>query len=71
MPTSKKTASTKPSKAASNRSPLPPYGIAIKEALARGNSQEMRKLAVSARKWVTEVQAALDKLEKTIKQKAR
>lgn len=71
MPTSKKTASTKPSKSASNRSPLPPYGIAIKEALARGNSQEMRKLAVSARKWVTEVQAALDKLEKTIKQKAR
>jgi hypothetical protein len=62
-----KKSSTK--KAAPTRGPLPPYGIAIKEAAARGNVAEMKKTAASARKWLKEVQSALEALEKTISKK--
>lgn len=48
------------------RGPLPPYGPPIKEAIARGNVAEMKKLAASTRKWLKDVQAALDRLEKAI-----
>jgi hypothetical protein len=68
MPT-KKAGTTKSVKAATARAPVPPYGIAIKEAVARGNSVEMRKLAASTRKWLNDVQSALEKLEKAISQK--
>jgi hypothetical protein len=46
--------------------PLPPYGIAIRQAIARGDSQEMRKVALSARQYLGRVQSALDGLEKAI-----
>lgn len=63
----KKTGSSKPTKAAAAaRGPLPPYGPPIKEAIARGNVAEMKKLAASTRKWLKDVQAALDRLEKAI-----
>jgi hypothetical protein len=45
---------------------VPPYGEAIRQATARGDQAEMRKAAVSARKWIKDAQAALDKLEKKL-----
>ena len=45
---------------------MPPYGVAIKEALARGDVQEMRRVAASGRKHLKDVQAALARLEKAI-----
>ena len=43
---------------------IPPYGVPIREAIARGDKQEMRKVAMAARKWLKDVQAALDQLDK-------
>jgi hypothetical protein len=69
-PATKKSAGKKASAAASIRNgPLPPYGIAIRDAVSRGNAQEMRAVAVSARKYLKDVQSALDKLEKSISPK--
>ena len=73
MPT-KKTASTKKasSKKAAKASAaikggaVPPYGIAIREAIGRGDGQEMKKAATAGRKWLKDIQAALDKLEKAL-----
>ena len=47
--------------------PVPPYGVAIREAIARGDVQEMRQLAASTRKWLAEVNEALRNLESSIK----
>ena len=47
--------------------PVPPYGEAIRGAMARGDAQEMRKAAASARKWVSDVQSALAQLESAMK----
>jgi hypothetical protein len=45
---------------------VPPYGPPIREAMARGDAAEMRRVASSARKWIKDAQAALEKLEKRI-----
>ncbi len=45
---------------------VPPYGEAIRQAAARGDEAEMRKTAASARKWIKDAQAALEKLEKKL-----
>ncbi|MBV9928541.1 MAG: DUF1843 domain-containing protein [Acidobacteria bacterium] len=45
---------------------VPPYGEAIRGAAARGDAAEMRKVAASARKWIKDAQAALDKLEQKL-----
>ena len=45
---------------------VPPYGPPIREAMARGDAQEMRRVAASARKWIRDAQAALEKLEQRI-----
>jgi hypothetical protein len=45
---------------------LPPYGIAIRQAIARGDSQEMQKVALSARRYLSNVQSALDELNMSI-----
>ena len=42
---------------------VPPYGEAIRGAIARGDTQEMRNVAENARKWITDVQSALKQLE--------
>ena len=42
---------------------VPPYGPPIREAIARGDAAEMRRVATSARQWIKDAQAALDKLE--------
>ena len=43
--------------------PVPPYGEAIRGAIARGDAQEMKNVAASARKWMSDVQSALKQLE--------
>lgn len=53
-------------KSAARGGPVPPYGVAIKEALARGDAQEMRRVAASGRRHLKAVQAALKRLEKAI-----
>jgi hypothetical protein len=45
---------------------VPPYGEAIRQATARGDEAEMRRAAASARKWIKDAQAALEKLEKRL-----
>ena len=47
---------------------VPPYGPPIREAMARGDAAEMRQVAASARKWIKDAQAALDKLEQKLAQ---
>ncbi|HXD29468.1 MAG TPA: DUF1843 domain-containing protein [Pyrinomonadaceae bacterium] len=57
------------SKAAPASGAVPPYGPPIKEAIARGNVAEMKAMAKSARKWLTDVQKALEALDKAIARK--
>ena len=49
--------------------PVPPYGEAIRGAIARGDAQEMKNVAASARKWITDAQSALTQLEGALKKK--
>lgn len=73
MPTRKKTpqprkASTKTKTTARVASgPVPPYGDPIHKAVARGDLQEMKALASSTRKYLSDVNAALAKLDASIK----
>lgn len=53
-------------RATTDTGPVPPYGVAIREAIARGDAQEMRKLATTTREWLNEVSGALDQLESSI-----
>jgi hypothetical protein len=65
-----KKASTKKSSKAAARTetgPVPPYGDPIRGAIARGDVQEMKNVAASARKWVADVQSALKQLDSAIK----
>ena len=66
--TSKKTSAKKSTKKTSGAArvqsgPVPPYGDPIRKAIARGDAREMKNVAASARKWMTDVQAALDQLD--------
>lgn len=49
--------------------PVPPYGDPIRKAIARGDAREMKAVAASARKWLSDVQSALAQLEGALKQK--
>ena len=62
----KKSAKGAAASSAARSGPLPPYGEAIRDAAARGDQAEMRRVAASARKYVRDVQAALDKLDKAL-----
>lgn len=42
------------------------YGVAIREAIARGDAAEMRRTATAARKHIAEVTKALQGLEKKL-----
>lgn len=71
MPSKKKAGAVKSTKKAAARSSvsggaLPPYGDPINEAIVRGDVREMKKVAADARKWMANVQKALDKLDKAI-----
>ena len=65
----KKAATKKSSKAAARpeTGPLPPYGEAIRGAIVRGDVQEMKNTAATARKWVADVQTTLKQLDSAIK----
>lgn len=51
---------------ASNIGTHPPYGLAIRDALTRGDASEMKRVAASARKYLRDVGAAADKLDKAL-----
>jgi len=44
-----------------------PYGVPIRNAIARGNVQEMKALAAFTRRWLGEVSSALAQLESSLK----
>jgi len=68
--TKKSTKKAGTSKAAQIESgPVPPYGEAIRGAIARGDAQELKNVAASARKWITDAQSALKQLEGALKKK--
>ena len=67
--TTKKSSKSKAARVESG--PVPPYGEAIRGAIARGDAQEMKNVAASARKWITDTQAALTQLESALKPKKR
>ena len=71
MPARKTTkkSTKKASKAKAATGPVPPYGEAIRGAIARGDAQEMKNVAASARKWMSDVQSALKQLEGATKKK--
>ena len=50
---------------------LPPYGDPIRKAIARGDQREMKNVAASARKWISDVQAALDQLDSAMKKSGK
>ncbi len=47
--------------------PVPPYSEVIRGAITRGDKQEMKSAAASARKWIADVQSALAQLESAMK----
>ena len=50
---------------------VPPYGDPIRKAIARGDAQEMKNVAASARKWMSDVQSALDQLDGAMKKSSK
>ena len=62
-------ASSKKRAAAPTSGSMIPYGDPIRDAIARGEVQEMRRLAATTRKWVNDVQKGLDRLDQAVKQK--
>jgi hypothetical protein len=46
---------------------VPPYGDPIRAAIARGDTREMKDLAASTRKWLADVESALEQLESAAK----
>ncbi|HEU4933004.1 MAG TPA: DUF1843 domain-containing protein [Pyrinomonadaceae bacterium] len=74
MPASKTTKkaakkSTKKKATRPETGPVPPYGDPIRKAIARGDAREMKNVAASARKWLADVQAALNDLDGALKKK--
>ena len=73
----RKTSGKKSAKKSSKKSlrvesgPVPPYGDPIRKAIARGDAQEMKTVAASARKWMSDVQAALDQLDSALKKSGK
>ena len=53
--------------AATRPGAAPPYGQAIRDAIARGDAAEMRRVAAGARKHVSDIQSALDRLDKALR----
>jgi hypothetical protein len=51
---------------AAKSGPQPPYGPAIRDAIAHGNLKDMKSVAARARKHIAELQRSLDRLEARI-----
>jgi hypothetical protein len=66
MPTEKRSKPARKTATRSKSGAVPPYGEPIRQAIARGDLQEMRKVALSARRHLSAVQSALDALDKAI-----
>ena len=67
MPT-RKTATKASSKIKPPPVPIHPlYAVPIYEVIARGDLQEMRKLAAQAKKYVADIQTAIAKLDRKLK----
>ncbi|HYV12319.1 MAG TPA: DUF1843 domain-containing protein [Pyrinomonadaceae bacterium] len=62
---------TQRSAAAPASGAVPPYGDPIRAAIARGDQREMKNVAASARKWMADVQAALDQLDSAMKKSGK
>lgn len=71
MPSKSRVSSSKSaSKKAYRPGPIMPYGVPINDAIRRGDTAEMRRLLTAAKKTLKDnekLQAAVDKLEKTLK----
>ena len=69
----KKTTAKKSTKKTSRveSGPVPPYGDPIRKAIARGDAQEMKNVAAAARKWISDVQSALDQLDSALKKSSK
>ena len=73
----RKTSGKKSAKKSSKKSlrvesgPVPPYGDPIRKAIARGDQREMKNVAASARKWISDVQSALDQLDSAMKKSGK
>ncbi|HSE19318.1 MAG TPA: DUF1843 domain-containing protein [Pyrinomonadaceae bacterium] len=50
---------------------VPPYGDPIRAAIARGDAREMKSVASSARKWMADVQSALDQLDSALNKSSK
>lgn len=50
---------------------VPPYGDPIRKAIARGDAREMKNVAASARKWMSDVQSALDELDGALQKSSK
>ncbi len=66
-----KKSSKKTSASAAATGAVPPYGDPIRAAIARGDQREMKNVAASARKWMADVQAALDQLDGAMKKSGK
>jgi hypothetical protein len=51
--------------------PVAPYGDPIRAAIARGDQREMKNVAASARKWMSDVQSALDQLDSALQKSSK
>jgi hypothetical protein len=70
----KTTAKKSTKKSAASRvesGPVPPYGDPIRKAIARGDQREMKNVAASARKWMSDVQSALDQLDSAMQKSSK
>jgi hypothetical protein len=70
----KTTAKKSTKKSAASRvesGPVPPYGDPIRKAIARGDEREMKNVAASARKWISDVQSALDQLDSAMQKSSK
>lgn len=63
----KTTAKKSRASAKSDTGALPPYGDPIRAAMARGDMREMKNLADSSRKYLADLEAALDQLDGALK----
>jgi hypothetical protein len=68
MATSKKKVPSKIGSKIPGKGPHPLYGRPIRDVIARGNLSEMKRMSATARKHITDVQTALDRLDAKIKQ---
>jgi hypothetical protein len=69
MPARKTTKKSTKKTARPENGAVPPYCDPISKAIARGDAREMKNVAASARKWMADVQAALDQLDSALKKK--